>query len=65
MPGLVVAVSVTEGTYVRRGQELLRMESMKMESGIASPRDGLVEEVLLKQGQAVETDDVLLRFSQS
>ncbi len=65
MPGMVVEVTVTEGAYVRRGQELLRMESMKMESGIASPRDGLVEKVLVKVGQAVETDDVLLTFGPS
>ena len=39
MPGIVVAVCVNEGAYVRRGDELIRMESMKMESAIASPVD--------------------------
>jgi propionyl-CoA carboxylase alpha chain len=62
MPGLVVAVSVTEGTFVRMGQELLRMESMKMESGIASPGDVLVERILVSPGQAVETDEILMVF---
>ncbi|MDQ7782058.1 MAG: acetyl-CoA carboxylase biotin carboxylase subunit [Desulfomonilaceae bacterium] len=62
MPGLVVAVNVAEGTLVRRGQELLRIESMKMESGIGSPGDLLVEKVLVQPGQAVETDEVLVVF---
>lgn len=65
MPGLVVAVCVDEGAYVHRGDELMRMESMKMESGIASSRDGYVEKILVKPGQTVETDDVLLTFSNS
>lgn len=62
MPGLVTEVCVTVGENVRRGQELLRMESMKMESGVASPRDGRVEKILVQPGQAVETDEELIRF---
>jgi propionyl-CoA carboxylase alpha chain len=62
MPGLVTAVCVEPGAYVRRGQELVRMESMKMESGIASPCDGQVEKILVQPGQAVETDDVMIKF---
>jgi len=63
MPGLVVAVEVEEGSYVRRGQELVRIESMKMESTVASPREGLVERVSASPGQAVETGDPLLEFA--
>jgi propionyl-CoA carboxylase alpha chain len=62
MPGLITAVYVTEGEYVRKGQELLRMESMKMESGIASPYDAYVETILVRTGQTVETDEVLIGF---
>jgi len=62
MPGLITAVCVAEGEYVRKGQELLRMESMKMESGIASPYDAYVEKLLVRTGQTVETDEVLIGF---
>jgi propionyl-CoA carboxylase alpha chain len=62
LPGLVVSVGVQKGDYVRKGQELLRMESMKMESAIVSPRDAVVEEVCIQPGQTVEADQVLLRF---
>jgi propionyl-CoA carboxylase alpha chain len=62
MPGLVVEVRVKKGDRVYRGQDLVSIESMKMESFVASPCDGEVEEVLAVPGQAVETDEVLVRF---
>lgn len=62
MPGLITAVSVEEGTMVRKGQELLRMESMKMESSVAAPRDAEIEKIMIKPGQAVETDEALMKF---
>ncbi len=62
MPGLVVDVPVRQGDRVFRGQSLVILESMKMESGVASPIDGIVAEVLVQTGQAVEADDVLIRF---
>jgi propionyl-CoA carboxylase alpha chain len=62
MPGLVVTVRVQPGSRVYRGQDLISVESMKMESFVASPCDGIVDEVLVKPGQAVETDEVLIRF---
>ena len=62
MPGMVTDVCVEVGSYVRRGQELLRMESMKMESAIASPCDGQVEKILIKPSQTVETDETLMIF---
>jgi propionyl-CoA carboxylase alpha chain len=49
MPGLVV--------------DLIIIESMKMESGVSSPCDGRVEEILVVQGQSVETGDILIRFT--
>ena len=62
MPGLVIDVVVQPGEYVRKGQELFRIESMKMQSSITSPRDGEVEAVLVSPGQPVETDDILMEF---
>jgi len=64
MPGLIIDVSVAQGDCVRKGQELFRVESMKMQSGIAAPRDGEVKEVFVLPGQAVETNQVLLEFEE-
>jgi propionyl-CoA carboxylase alpha chain len=62
MPGLVVAVPVKRGERVFRGQTMVVLESMKMESDVASPVDGVVAEVRGAVGQAVEAGDVLIRF---
>ena len=62
MPGLVVEIRTKKGDRVYRGQELVVIEAMKMESGVASPCDGEVNEVMVFNGQAVETGDVLLTF---
>ncbi|MGM0404181.1 MAG: acetyl/propionyl/methylcrotonyl-CoA carboxylase subunit alpha [Thermodesulfobacteriota bacterium] len=65
MPGLVVDVSVKKGDLVYRGQNLVVLESMKMESGVASPVDGAIAEVLVTVGKAVEAGDILIRFDLS
>ncbi len=60
MPGLVVAVSAKEGTAVRKGDRLLSIEAMKMETGVFADRDGTVEEVLVAAGTQVETKQLLM-----
>ncbi|MFV0437440.1 MAG: acetyl-CoA carboxylase biotin carboxylase subunit [Desulfopila sp.] len=62
MPGLVVDVRVQAGERVYRGQELIILESMKMESAVAAPADGVIDTVHVKAGDAVETGSVLIRF---
>jgi propionyl-CoA carboxylase alpha chain len=62
MPGIIVDVQVQPGERVYKGQQLLIIESMKMESGVASPYDAVVKTVLVESGQAVETGDTLLVF---
>ena len=62
MPGLAVDIRVQKGDLVFRGQDIVVIESMKMESGVASPCDGEVDEVRVKVGQALETGDLLITF---
>jgi propionyl-CoA carboxylase alpha chain len=64
MPGLVMEIRVAVGDRVHHGQDLVVVESMKMESCIPSPGDRIVSEVVVGQGQTVETGDVLIRFSE-
>ncbi len=63
LPGMVVNIMVKKGDRVYRGQDLVVIESMKMESGVSSPCDGVVEDVAASVGKAVETDEVLIRFT--
>ncbi|HUP91546.1 MAG TPA: biotin/lipoyl-containing protein [Solimonas sp.] len=60
MPGSLVTVGVKPGQAVMRGETLLVMESMKMETTIAAPRDGVVAAVNYATGQTFERDAVLL-----
>ncbi|HFQ95625.1 MAG TPA: acetyl-CoA carboxylase biotin carboxyl carrier protein subunit, partial [Anaerolineae bacterium] len=55
-------VSVTPGTPVQRGDQLFVLEAMKMKNPIRSPRDGVVAEVFVHEGQNVNYDDLLLRY---
>lgn len=63
MPGSVVAVHVAAGAAVSKGQPLLVMESMKMETTIVAPRDGVVETVHFEQGQTFDRDALLVSLA--
>ena len=65
MPGLVVDVRVKAGERVYRGQELIILESMKMESAVSAPNDGVIETVNVQPGDAVETGSALIHFRKS
>ena len=60
MPGMVVAVAVKAGDKVKKGQKLLTLEAMKMETMINAEQDGEVQEVLVTSGSQVETGDLLM-----
>lgn len=60
MPGMVVAVAVAVGDPVKKGQKLLSLEAMKMETAINAELDGKVAEVLVSPGSQVETGDLLV-----
>ena len=60
MPGLVVAIPVTEGQPVKKGQVLLILESMKMQNELKAHRDGTVGRVRVKPGETVEQKQTLL-----
>ena len=46
LPGLVVGIAVQAGAPVRKGQKLLTIEAMKMETTLYAERDGRIDEVL-------------------
>jgi len=60
MPGSIIKVAVAVGDTVSRGQTLLMMESMKMETTLVAPRDGVVAEVNVAAGQSFDRDALLL-----
>lgn len=60
MPGSLVSVQIKTGDAVTKGQTLLVMESMKMETTILAPRDGVVHAVHFDKGQTFDRDALLL-----
>lgn len=60
MPGLVVAVPVEQGQEVAKGDNLVILESMKMENELKAPREGRVERVNVRAGDGVDRDQVLV-----
>jgi pyruvate carboxylase len=60
MPGLVVSLSVRIGEKVAKGDRLLSIEAMKMETGVFADRAGAVREILVKAGEQVDTKQLLM-----
>src|SRR5205823_13544702 len=60
MPGMVVTVAVKTGDKVTKGQTLLTVEAMNMETTVNSVIEGRIADVLVKAGSRVEAGDLLL-----
>jgi len=60
--GTVWQVLVEVGQDVSEEEDLLILESMKMEIPVSAPQDGKVSEVLVKPGQAIQEGQVLVKL---
>ncbi len=60
MPGSVATIAVREGMKVKVGDILVTLEAMKMETALHAPRDGVVGEILVTPGAALEAKDLIL-----
>jgi pyruvate carboxylase len=63
MPGTIATVKAIVGTKVAKGDLLLTMEAMKMETSVRAESDGTVAEVLAKPGLQVDAKDLLVVLS--
>ena len=55
MPGNILAVNVTAGQAVKKGDVLMVLEAMKMENEIMAPKAGTVTQVVVTKGSTVDT----------
>jgi pyruvate carboxylase len=60
IPGVVSIVAIEMGQTLQKGDRLLVMEAMKMQSTVYAPVGGKVKELLVQPGQHVEAKDLLL-----
>lgn len=60
LPGTILDIKVTPGQSVTTGQVVIIMEAMKMETEVVAAADGVVDSILVKKGDAVDTDATLI-----
>jgi biotin carboxyl carrier protein len=60
MPGMVVAVPVEEGQEVDKGDDLVILESMKMQNELKAPRDGTITRIRVQAGDNVQQNAVMI-----
>ena len=61
--GTVFRITVAPGDQVRAAQEIIIVESMKMEHPVEAGVDGVVESVLVAEGETIAAGQVLVRIT--
>jgi pyruvate carboxylase len=60
LAGTVVAVSARPGQRVVRGETIVAIEAMKLETQVLAEREAVVAEVYVEPGDVVSPDDLLV-----
>ncbi len=61
--GTVWKIVVEVGDEVEEDDDLIILESMKMEMPVVAPEDGTVEEIHVEEGEAVDEDQLMVTLS--
>jgi propionyl-CoA carboxylase alpha chain len=62
MPGVLVALPISVGDRINKGQTMAIIEAMKMENAIKAPTSGVVTEILVKNGDNLSRDQIIAKF---
>ena len=62
LPGSIVAVKVTVGQSVKKGQVVAILEAMKMENEVVAPEDGTVKAIIAPKGTNVVVGDPIIEI---
>ncbi|MGV8964011.1 MAG: acetyl/propionyl/methylcrotonyl-CoA carboxylase subunit alpha [Candidatus Saccharimonadaceae bacterium] len=62
IPGKIIEINIQEGQYLKAGDTLMVLEAMKMENSIQMPQDGIVKKILIKQGNQVKANELLVEI---
>lgn len=60
LAGNIFKVNVASGQRVASGDVIMILEAMKMETEVRSPETGVVQQVLVKEGDTVQVGDILM-----
>jgi len=62
IPGLIASISASVGQKVAKGEKLLMMEAMKMQTTVYASTEGVVEALNASVGDTVESKDLLIKI---
>ena len=63
LPGVITSLKVQEGDSVKKGQTILILEAMKMESEISAPVDCVIGTIHVKERAPVQEGDLLMTLT--
>jgi biotin carboxyl carrier protein len=59
MPGMILKIKKNISDRIFKGETVLILEAMKMENDLQAPHSGIIKEILVKEGNAIEKGKVL------
>jgi pyruvate carboxylase len=62
IPGLITSLAASVGSKVSKGDKLLTLEAMKMQSTLYAACDGTVDAIYAQVGETVESKDLLVKL---
>lgn len=60
----VLKISAKAGQAVKKGDPVVVVEAMKMEYSYGSPRDGVIAQVLVKEGETVQGGSAFVKWAE-
>ncbi|HAT48707.1 MAG: biotin/lipoyl-binding protein [Nitrospirae bacterium] len=60
LAGIITSVYVKEGSVVNAGDKVVEIEAMKQKNDVVAHRAGTVKDILVKEGDPVESSQVLM-----
>ncbi|MBP9603150.1 MAG: pyruvate carboxylase, partial [Chromatiaceae bacterium] len=63
MPGTIVTLAIHVGQKVAKGDPLISIEAMKMETMLTAERDGVIHAIHARHGESVNAKDLLVEFA--
>ncbi len=64
LPGEILSINVKKGNSVKKGDQLLVIEAMKMENEVFASTGGTIKEIFVKPGDYVETGQKLIEIGE-
>jgi pyruvate carboxylase len=62
IPAMISSISTSVGKSISKGEKVAVLEAMKMQTTLYASADGIVDELLVKVGDSVESKDLIARL---